>query len=347
MEERKVLRLNELNGMLEDASFEIIGNPQLIGNDQWGLAIQLFRTKSLDSLVRYFASYLPPDHPWHHDSDSCVTSDAGDSFSPVEHVDYDGPIIFSEPEEDSTVVSTHEHSENLSTCHTAVEHPTRSNSLRSLDSGVSVDDRSQTKTYNHVHFPSQTMSIVDFDSEHTAVDLQDTANTLLDEDAPSLLEDADTPSTSASDVTQTDEHVFPGATNTEIVDEEKMKGYLSTPHTHLESADTMDSNSPTLKVDPTRSPAMSFFDTHQPTAMRARSLSSNRSHPHHAHHSHHIPHSYRNHRAEARQLRRREASPDRDGKLEKAQRGRAGRRREVSPEQVRSRARARRRHAGS
>ncbi|KAH7186136.1 uncharacterized protein B0J16DRAFT_363154 [Fusarium flagelliforme] len=32
---------------------------------QWGHAIQLFRTNSLDSLVRYFVSYLPADHIWH------------------------------------------------------------------------------------------------------------------------------------------------------------------------------------------------------------------------------------------------------------------------------------------
>ncbi|EGU71791.1 hypothetical protein FOXB_17700 [Fusarium oxysporum f. sp. conglutinans Fo5176] len=32
---------------------------------QWEHAVQLFRTNSLDSLVRYFASYLPIDHIWH------------------------------------------------------------------------------------------------------------------------------------------------------------------------------------------------------------------------------------------------------------------------------------------
>ncbi|PSR97242.1 hypothetical protein BD289DRAFT_459089 [Coniella lustricola] len=89
MEERKALRLKELNGMLEDASFEIIGSPQLIGNKQWGLAAQLFRTKSFDSLVRYFASYLPLHHAWHPDYDSDATGDTRDSLSPTQDVDYD------------------------------------------------------------------------------------------------------------------------------------------------------------------------------------------------------------------------------------------------------------------
>ncbi|RKL44904.1 hypothetical protein BFJ72_g3555 [Fusarium proliferatum] len=62
---RKQQRLNELNEALESASFEIIGNPRLIETPQWEHAIQLFRTNSLDSLVQYFASYLPREHRWH------------------------------------------------------------------------------------------------------------------------------------------------------------------------------------------------------------------------------------------------------------------------------------------
>ncbi|KAH6873606.1 hypothetical protein B0T10DRAFT_499648, partial [Thelonectria olida] len=61
--DRKQQRLRELNDALESASFEIIANPRLISTPQWQHAVQLFRTKSLDSLVRYFASYLPTDHP--------------------------------------------------------------------------------------------------------------------------------------------------------------------------------------------------------------------------------------------------------------------------------------------
>ncbi|KAK0732519.1 hypothetical protein B0T21DRAFT_290769 [Apiosordaria backusii] len=83
LRERKQQRMRELNDSLESAAFEIIANPSLIGTDQWQHAVQLFRTKSLDSLVRYFSSYLPPDHPWYKDSTS--TSEVGssvDSFAP-------------------------------------------------------------------------------------------------------------------------------------------------------------------------------------------------------------------------------------------------------------------------
>ncbi|KAF5554421.1 ribose-phosphate pyrophosphokinase [Fusarium phyllophilum] len=62
---RRQQRLSELNDALESASFEIIGNPNLINTPQWEHAIQLFRTNSLDSLVQYFASYLPQEHRWH------------------------------------------------------------------------------------------------------------------------------------------------------------------------------------------------------------------------------------------------------------------------------------------
>jgi hypothetical protein len=63
--DRRQRRLGELNKSLESASFEIIGNPNLIKTPQWEHAVQLFRTNSLDSLVRYFASYLLDDHIWH------------------------------------------------------------------------------------------------------------------------------------------------------------------------------------------------------------------------------------------------------------------------------------------
>ncbi|CAK7221142.1 hypothetical protein SBRCBS47491_004426 [Sporothrix bragantina] len=67
---RREQRLRELNESLESASFEIIANPDLVGTTQWEYALQLFRTRSLDSLVRYFASYLPTSHPWHTPSEA-------------------------------------------------------------------------------------------------------------------------------------------------------------------------------------------------------------------------------------------------------------------------------------
>lgn len=102
LQDRKEQRLRELNDSLESAAFEIIGNPDLVGTEQWQHALQLFRTKSLDSLVRYFASYLPAHHPWHmqpssgsasetsSNSDSLANSHTGSFFD-------DGPIMTDEP----------------------------------------------------------------------------------------------------------------------------------------------------------------------------------------------------------------------------------------------------------
>jgi hypothetical protein len=101
LQDRKQQRLRELNESLESAAFEIIANPSLIGTEQWQHAVQLFRTKSLDSLVRYFASYLPEDHPWHKPVDSSSpseTSSVGSLFndSDDEHIITHEPLDISE-----------------------------------------------------------------------------------------------------------------------------------------------------------------------------------------------------------------------------------------------------------
>merc|ERR1712054_348461 len=59
MADRRQQRLLELNESLESLAYEIIGNPKLMDSEHWTFALQLFRTKSFDSLVRYFASYIP------------------------------------------------------------------------------------------------------------------------------------------------------------------------------------------------------------------------------------------------------------------------------------------------
>lgn len=85
LEQRKQLRLDQLNESLQSASVEIIANPKLIGTNQWEHAIQLFRTRSFDSLVRYFASYLPEDHQWNaftQDSTSKPFFDEVDDHAP-------------------------------------------------------------------------------------------------------------------------------------------------------------------------------------------------------------------------------------------------------------------------
>ncbi|KAF5629998.1 ribose-phosphate pyrophosphokinase [Fusarium tjaetaba] len=76
---RRQQRLDELNDALESASFEIIGYPRLIETPQWEHAVQLFRTNSLDSLLQYFASYLPQEHRWHPLHQDSALSGADDS----------------------------------------------------------------------------------------------------------------------------------------------------------------------------------------------------------------------------------------------------------------------------
>lgn len=107
LQDRKEQRLRELNDSLESAAFEIIANPSLIGTEQWQHAVQLFRTKALDSLVRYFASYLPEGHKWRPDSPPIsVTSSTTDSLT-HSHGSFfggldDGPLMTDEPLELST-----------------------------------------------------------------------------------------------------------------------------------------------------------------------------------------------------------------------------------------------------
>ncbi|KAH7200751.1 hypothetical protein BKA60DRAFT_582559 [Fusarium oxysporum] len=51
---------------------------------QWEHAVRLFQTNSLDSLVRYFASYLPTDHIWHPScQDSALAATHDFSTSPL------------------------------------------------------------------------------------------------------------------------------------------------------------------------------------------------------------------------------------------------------------------------
>jgi hypothetical protein len=59
MAQRKEQRMHELNESLDSTGFEIIANPKLIGASNWDYAIPVFRDKSLDAVVRYFAHYVP------------------------------------------------------------------------------------------------------------------------------------------------------------------------------------------------------------------------------------------------------------------------------------------------
>lgn len=348
MEDRKMQRLKELNNMLEDASFEIIGCPRLIGTDQWVHAVQLFRTRSLDSLVRYFASYLPQDHPWHRDSDSAINSSGSDAVSPISPIDFDGPILFDEPEEDETM-GTNEPPKSFSTDDVFPGHSKRAMTGRSEDSGVSVNERHQYQHDPNSQTPIRTLSVSESEPDHTVASLQDSMPTLNDSTATTPYQDPATPSTSISDLSDADDHAESqekDALVTTIVDEEVLEGYLSISHTHIHTMDSMDSDTSTPKAAAARSPAAPatpMFDA-KPSPLLIRSLSANRFHPHHAHPTHVEYHESRKHVA-TRQLRRRDASLDRDRKAACVPGGRASRAREMSPEGVRPRTRARRRRA--
>ncbi|KAL6877125.1 hypothetical protein J3F83DRAFT_441244 [Trichoderma novae-zelandiae] len=84
MAARQRQRLSELHESLESLAVEIIANPKLMGSDQWQHALQLFRTKSFDSIVRYFASYLPDEYLERHGPSSVPSMSS--SFSEADSV---------------------------------------------------------------------------------------------------------------------------------------------------------------------------------------------------------------------------------------------------------------------
>ncbi|EFY88434.1 hypothetical protein MAC_05486 [Metarhizium acridum CQMa 102] len=114
MADRRRMRLRELNESLETLAVEIIANPTLMATDQWQYALQLFRTKSYDSIIRYFASYLPEDYLDRHDTHSTssasfsetdtistAASSVDDAPCPFMADDYlfpDGPAMTTEPD---------------------------------------------------------------------------------------------------------------------------------------------------------------------------------------------------------------------------------------------------------
>ncbi|KAI1798738.1 hypothetical protein F4811DRAFT_164545 [Daldinia bambusicola] len=169
--DRKQLRLSELNESLESASVEIIANPSLIGTQQWQYALQLFRTKSLDSLVRYFASYLPDDHPWHQSTDDLTSK----SF-------------FDDPEDDIPVMTHEPLSIDTASCIPDSHLPPspRSLTMCSEDSRVST--------------PSRTLSFSE--PETDAMVMSGTLSRGFDDEETSQSDEPDTPTTSISDMSE-------------------------------------------------------------------------------------------------------------------------------------------------
>jgi len=110
MADRRQQRLLELNESLESLAYEIIGNPKLMDSEHWTFALQLFRTKSFDSLVRYFASYIPSglndgkearsNHSSYSEASTVAsTSTTASSVDDATHSDVccTGPVMTEEP----------------------------------------------------------------------------------------------------------------------------------------------------------------------------------------------------------------------------------------------------------
>lgn len=186
--DRKEQRIRELNGTLESASLEIISNPSLIGTQQWQHAVQLFRTRSLDSLVRYFASYLPDDHPWHHPSNSTSCNDFGDAPIPTTYFD-----------DDANQCGLTDEPISISIPASHLPPSPRSMTMCSYDSSaVSPTDDDSHHEYSLT--PARTLS---FSEPET--DLMTFSGTLSrdHDDEMSQSDDPDTPTTSISDFSET------------------------------------------------------------------------------------------------------------------------------------------------
>lgn len=303
MAERKSQRLHELNDLLESASLEIIANPALIGTTQWQHALQLFRTKSLDSLVRYFASYLPENHPWHRgsgsdsssssDGESLAASHASSFFDDIE----DEHCLTQEPLSINTSIPSH-----------LIPSP-RSMTMQSDSSEVSPVDCGHHDYIISTLTPARTLSFSDSEHEEHFSQLKCSVPLLHDDDEEtSQSDDAETPGTSISDLSEIHTSQQKELLITEDFDDTIQDEYISITHTHNDThtqlfTDTMDSETPTPKPEVPSAPATSFFET-KLSSLRRRSLSPSRTHPHHTPLSHHDC------RKPQRSQRRRECSPD-------------------------------------
>ncbi|KFA48492.1 hypothetical protein S40293_00445 [Stachybotrys chartarum IBT 40293] len=205
MATRQQQRLRELNESLESLAVEIIANPKLMATHQWQYALQLFRTKSYDSIVRYFASYLPDDYLSHDslsptttfsETDSiCTTSTKASSVDGTAYATFldqsccsDGPVITEEPYSLDTIPKSHSAMEGpLSPPESEV---TQSDLAESLPAGSDALDYDS-------HPRSRSMSFSGSESERFCPSV--THALALDEDETSQSDDTDAAISSPSD----------------------------------------------------------------------------------------------------------------------------------------------------
>ncbi|KAF9870179.1 hypothetical protein CkaCkLH20_12265 [Colletotrichum karsti] len=206
MADRKEQRLKELNASLDLAAVEIIANPKLVGTAQWSHALQLFRTRSLDSLVRLFSSYLPDNYDCHQGyytassaassfDDGCSTRTASTNLSSL---DVDGPTFFHD--DDEKPIMTYEPLHISTSISSSQELPPspRSMTTQSETSASSPIDADHDDYVLHNLTPARTLSFSGSESGRFAGRVLRCLDD--DEEETSQSEDPDSLTTSVSDL---------------------------------------------------------------------------------------------------------------------------------------------------
>ncbi|KAM0343235.1 hypothetical protein ACHAPU_008828 [Fusarium lateritium] len=206
MAERKQQRICELHESLESLAVEIIANPKLMDSEHWQYALQLFRTKSFDSIVRYFASYLPENYLDRHDHDHDNVSVASESsFSETNSVKTESTTASSvddassffddEPVLTKTPLSIHTDIRSSSVAHAPLS-PPHSEAAHGSESSASSPTCLESHEYPS-NAPSRSMSFSGSESGPYIPDL--TLSLAHDDDETSQYEDGDNAVTSDSD----------------------------------------------------------------------------------------------------------------------------------------------------
>lgn len=264
---RKQQRLQELNETLESAAFEIIAHPGLVGTDQWQYALQLFRTRSLDSLVRYFSSYLPDSYlERHRDNGAHTPFSTASSFADYSSVSTASTGPSSVDADDNDDDDSHDHVPTFLTktsdkvIFTQEPEDIRSSVVSRIDTHMpptpqsftmDPDTASSSPVDNHPHHagfhrptPSRTPSFTSQDD--SAID--PAPQTVPDLEPYHSVEDVHSPATSDADLSDSnssaDSITFSGSESGRrhsrvFSDEEEMDEYFSTTQLPMDD-DTFD-----------------------------------------------------------------------------------------------------------
>ena len=208
MADRRQQRLRELNESLESLAVEIIANPKLMKTDQWQHALQLFQSKSFDSIVRFFASYLPDDY-----LERRSTSSTSSSFSETDSVQTDStaatgiddltyPIYLNKHYLPESPAMTAEPDCLHPDIHgvEAPLSPPESEQDHSSESVSSPTDTTDSHSYTSTRSPSRSMSFSGSESGFNASILRQVYARHDDETSQS--DECDTAATSVSDSTE-------------------------------------------------------------------------------------------------------------------------------------------------